>query len=68
MGWGSVPEQGWRKGPWTPEEDKLLTEYVSSHGDGRWSSVARSSGNYYYYVGLIHIFSFGNFVLYMIID
>ncbi|CAI9109892.1 OLC1v1009815C1 [Oldenlandia corymbosa var. corymbosa] len=43
MGWG-VSEQGWRKGPWTPEEDKLLTEYVNLHGEGRWSSVARSAG------------------------
>uniref|UniRef100_A0A2N9HT60 MYB transcription factor n=1 Tax=Fagus sylvatica TaxID=28930 RepID=A0A2N9HT60_FAGSY len=43
LGWG-MPEQGWRKGPWTPEEDKLLSEYVSLHGEGRWSSVARSSG------------------------
>ncbi|GFS30516.1 myb domain protein 121 [Actinidia rufa] len=42
-GWGDV-EQGWRKGPWTPEEDKLLNEYVSINGGGRWSSVARSSG------------------------
>lgn len=49
MGWGSVPVQGWRKGPWTPEEDKLLSEYVSSHGEGRWSSVARCSGNKYDY-------------------
>lgn len=43
MGWG-VGEKGWRKGPWTPEEDKLLTEYVSLNGEGRWSSVARSAG------------------------
>ncbi|THG22534.1 myb-related protein 340-like [Camellia sinensis] len=44
MGWGLPAEQGWRKRPWTPDEDKLLTEYVSSHGEGRWSSVAKSSG------------------------
>ncbi|XP_071914849.1 MYB-like transcription factor EOBII isoform X2 [Coffea arabica] len=44
MGW-NVHEQGWwRKGPWTPEEDKLLKEYVSLHGEGRWSSVAKSAG------------------------
>ncbi|KAJ0098506.1 hypothetical protein Patl1_21642 [Pistacia atlantica] len=43
MGWGAT-EQGWRKGPWTPEEDKLLTEYVNLHGEGRWSSVSMSSG------------------------
>ncbi|KAI4389009.1 hypothetical protein MLD38_001278 [Melastoma candidum] len=36
--------QGWRKGPWTPEEDELLKEYVKSHGDCKWSSVARLSG------------------------
>ncbi|XP_007032859.2 PREDICTED: myb-related protein 305 [Theobroma cacao] len=43
MGW-EAPQQGWRKGPWTPKEDKLLTEYVNLHGEGRWSSVARSAG------------------------
>ncbi|XP_062104731.1 transcription factor MYB13-like [Humulus lupulus] len=44
MGWGIQEQQGWRKGPWTPEEDKMLTEYVSLNGEGRWSSVARSAG------------------------
>ncbi|XP_052195308.1 MYB-like transcription factor EOBII [Diospyros lotus] len=44
MGWGVAAGQGRRKGPWTPEEDKLLSEYVSLHGEGRWSSVARSAG------------------------
>ncbi|KAH8511101.1 hypothetical protein H0E87_008584 [Populus deltoides] len=42
MGRG-IAEQGWRKGPWTPEEDKLLSEYVSLNGEGRWSSVSRCS-------------------------
>ena len=44
-----MQEQRWRKGPWTPEEDKLLSEYVSLHGEGRWSSVARSAGIHIYY-------------------
>ncbi|XP_074306291.1 uncharacterized protein LOC141641531 [Silene latifolia] len=43
MGW-VVGEQGWRKGPWTPEEDKLLSQYVTLHGEGRWSSVSRCAG------------------------
>ena len=43
MGWG-ILEQGWRKGPWTPEEDRLLGEYVKLHGEGRWSCVSRSTG------------------------
>lgn len=37
-------QQGCRKGPWTPEEDKLLVEYVTSNGEGRWSSVAKCAG------------------------
>ncbi|CAN4082723.1 unnamed protein product [Withania somnifera] len=45
MSWGAnSDEQGWRKGPWTPEEDKLLSDYVKLHGEGRWSSVARCAG------------------------
>lgn len=45
LGWGLI-EEGWRKGPWTAEEDKLLIEYVRLHGEGRWNSVARPAGTY----------------------
>ena len=44
LAWG-VMEEGWRKGPWTAEEDRLLIEYVKLHGEGRWNSVARLAGN-----------------------
>lgn len=44
MGWGLIEEEGWRKGPWTAEEDRLLIEYVRLHGEGRWNSVARLAG------------------------
>ncbi|KAG6423042.1 hypothetical protein SASPL_113425 [Salvia splendens] len=43
MGWGATDE-GWRKGPWTVEEDRLLIEYVKSNGEGRWNNVARLAG------------------------
>ncbi|KAK6254653.1 hypothetical protein SCA6_015958 [Theobroma cacao] len=43
LGWGII-EEGWRKGPWTAEEDRLLIEYVRVHGEGRWNSVARLAG------------------------
>ncbi|OMP05312.1 hypothetical protein CCACVL1_01961 [Corchorus capsularis] len=33
-----------RKGPWTDEEDSMLKAYVHIHGEGRWNSVARLSG------------------------
>ncbi|KAK4356935.1 hypothetical protein RND71_022545 [Anisodus tanguticus] len=41
--WGFI-EDGWRKGPWTADEDRLLIEYVKLHGEGRWNSVARLTG------------------------
>ncbi|XAR72335.1 hypothetical protein NMG60_11018942 [Bertholletia excelsa] len=33
-----------RRGPWTLEEDTLLTRYVSCHGEGRWNMLAKCSG------------------------
>ncbi|XP_009778774.1 MYB-like transcription factor EOBI [Nicotiana tabacum] len=33
-----------RKGPWTIEEDNLLIHHVTSHGEGRWNALAKSSG------------------------
>ncbi|KAG0488475.1 hypothetical protein HPP92_007033 [Vanilla planifolia] len=42
-GWG-VLAAGWRKGPWTPQEDKLLMEHVKLHGEGRWNSISRLTG------------------------
>ncbi|KAK7393287.1 hypothetical protein VNO78_21838 [Psophocarpus tetragonolobus] len=44
MGRGVLVDEIWRKGPWTAEEDRLLVEYVSLHGEGRWNSVARLAG------------------------
>ncbi|KAL3626114.1 hypothetical protein CASFOL_029663 [Castilleja foliolosa] len=43
MGWELI-EEGWRKGPWTPEEDKLLVEHVNLHGEGKWNNVSSLAG------------------------
>ncbi|KAG6481222.1 transcription factor MYB2-like [Zingiber officinale] len=43
-GSNSDAEMELRKGPWTVEEDLLLANYVSVHGEGRWDSVAKCSG------------------------
>lgn len=37
-----------RKGPWTVEEDSMLFNYVSIHGEGRWNSLARHAGSLNY--------------------
>lgn len=34
-----------RRGPWTVEEDTLLINYISHHGEGRWNLLAKCSGN-----------------------
>ncbi|KAG6764206.1 hypothetical protein POTOM_031665 [Populus tomentosa] len=33
-----------RRGPWTLEEDTLLTHYITLHGEGRWNMLARGAG------------------------
>lgn len=33
-----------RRGPWTLEEDTLLTHYISRHGEGRWNMLAKCAG------------------------
>lgn len=34
-----------RRGPWTLEEDNLLSQYIFNHGEGRWNLLAKRSGN-----------------------
>ncbi|WCJ43616.1 myb domain protein 5 [Euphorbia peplus] len=33
-----------KKGPWTPEEDDLLANYVNKEGEGRWRTLPRKAG------------------------
>ncbi|XP_010551244.1 PREDICTED: myb-related protein 305-like [Tarenaya hassleriana] len=33
-----------RRGPWTLEEDTLLTNYIAHNGEGRWNMVAKCAG------------------------
>ncbi|KAG8079252.1 hypothetical protein GUJ93_ZPchr0007g5617 [Zizania palustris] len=33
-----------RRGPWTVEEDLLLVNYITAHGEGRWNALARCAG------------------------
>ena len=43
----SEDEGDLKRGPWTAEEDMLLVDYISKHGEGRWNSLARCAGTYY---------------------
>ncbi|KAL9343485.1 hypothetical protein Peur_063916 [Populus x canadensis] len=32
-----------RKGPWTLEEDLILTNHIANHGEGVWNSLAKAA-------------------------
>ncbi|KAL8134827.1 transcription factor MYB60-like isoform X2 [Apium graveolens] len=40
----SVIEREIKKGPWTPEEDVLLSSYIQENGPCNWTSVSINSG------------------------
>eukprot|EP00253_Pinus_taeda_P026147 PITA_26147 len=35
---------GLKKGPWTPEEDTILINYIQKNGHGRWSALPQLAG------------------------
>ncbi|XP_010544980.1 PREDICTED: transcription factor MYB12-like [Tarenaya hassleriana] len=35
---------GMKKGRWTAEEDRLLSSYILSHGEGSWRSLPKNAG------------------------
>ncbi|KAK2994197.1 hypothetical protein RJ640_017817 [Escallonia rubra] len=37
-------ESGLKKGPWTPEEDQLLLDYINKHGHGSWRALPILAG------------------------
>ncbi|PUZ76780.1 hypothetical protein GQ55_1G317500 [Panicum hallii var. hallii] len=36
--------KGLKKGPWTPEEDKLLVDYIQANGHGSWRLLPKLAG------------------------
>ena len=38
-------EMDLRRGPWTVDEDLTLINYIATHGEGRWNTLALSAGN-----------------------
>ncbi|XP_043717584.1 transcription factor MYB93-like, partial [Telopea speciosissima] len=37
-------EVGLKKGPWTPEEDQKLMDYIQKHGHGSWRALPKLAG------------------------
>lgn len=40
----SSDENGLKKGPWTPEEDRILVDYIQKHGHGSWRALPKHAG------------------------
>lgn len=37
-------KDGLNKGAWTALEDKILIDHVKTHGEGKWSNLAKETG------------------------
>ncbi|CAK8539213.1 unnamed protein product [Lathyrus sativus] len=37
-------ESGLKKGPWSPEEDKILVDHIQKHGHGSWRALPKLAG------------------------
>ncbi|KAG9157826.1 hypothetical protein Leryth_000025 [Lithospermum erythrorhizon] len=37
-------KNGLKKGPWTPEEDQKLIDYIGKHGYGNWRTLPKNAG------------------------
>ncbi|PKI52942.1 hypothetical protein CRG98_026648 [Punica granatum] len=37
-------KNGLKKGPWTPEEDLKLVNYIQTHGPGNWRTLPKNAG------------------------
>ncbi|KAL4282803.1 hypothetical protein GQ457_16G002500 [Hibiscus cannabinus] len=37
-------KEGLNRGAWTAFEDKILTDYIKEHGDGRWRNLPKRAG------------------------
>lgn len=39
-------KNGLKKGPWTPEEDQKLMDYIQKHGRGSWRTLPKNAGKW----------------------
>ncbi|XP_010047391.2 transcription factor MYB1 [Eucalyptus grandis] len=37
-------EEGLNRGAWTAREDKILTDYIEVHGEGKWRNIPKKAG------------------------
>lgn len=45
-------DEGFNRGAWSASEDKILSDYIKTHGVGQWKSLARKAGEHHLYNNL----------------
>jgi hypothetical protein len=43
-------KEGLNRGAWTAHEDKILTEYIKLHGEGKWRNLPKRAGSFILYL------------------
>jgi len=49
-------KKGLKKGPWTSEEDEILTSYINKHGHSNWRALPKHAGIFSSFLTNIDIF------------
>lgn len=39
-------KEGLNRGAWTASEDKILKDYITLHGEGKWRNLPKRAGEY----------------------
>lgn len=48
-------EMDLRRGPWTVDEDLTLMNYIATHGEGRWNTLANLAGTNSYQIWILNL-------------
>lgn len=38
-------KEGLNRGAWSAREDKILTDYIKAHGEGKWRDLPKNAGD-----------------------
>lgn len=48
-------KEGLNRGAWTAHEDKILRDYITVHGEGRWRNLPKRAGSFHS-LSYLHIY------------
>ena len=51
-------KDGLKKGPWLPEEDQKLTDFIQKNGPGNWRTLPKKAGMFRLHFSYFHVIYF----------